>query len=67
MLEFAGFHAGLCRTLLTQMSEFVACISAASGTAAEGPSLRGTMISAKQAYEAAPALISREVGDALLS
>jgi hypothetical protein len=23
MLEFAGFHARLCRTLLTQMSEFV--------------------------------------------
>jgi hypothetical protein len=22
MLEFAGFHAGLCRTLLTQMSQF---------------------------------------------
>jgi hypothetical protein len=22
MLEFAGFHAGLCRTLLAQMSEF---------------------------------------------
>jgi hypothetical protein len=22
MLEFEGFHAGLCRTLLTQMSEF---------------------------------------------
>ena len=24
MLEFDGFHAGLCRTLLTQMSEFAA-------------------------------------------
>ena len=24
MLEFAGFHAGLCRTLLTEMSEFAA-------------------------------------------
>jgi hypothetical protein len=23
MLEFAGFHAGLCCTLLAQMSEFV--------------------------------------------
>jgi hypothetical protein len=23
MLEFAGLHAGLCRTLLAQMSEFV--------------------------------------------
>src|ERR671910_3117417 len=26
MLEFAGFHAGLCRTLLTQMSEFAESI-----------------------------------------
>jgi hypothetical protein len=25
MLELAGFHAGLCRTWLAQMSEFAAC------------------------------------------
>jgi len=34
MLEFAGFHARLCRTLLTQMSEFagrVGCRSPAVG------------------------------------
>jgi hypothetical protein len=67
MLEFAGFHAVLCRTLLTQMSEFVACISAAAGHRRRRASLRGTMmISAKKAYEAAPALISREVGDAFV-
>jgi hypothetical protein len=64
MLEFAGFHAGLCCTLLTHMSEFVACISAASGHRGRRPTLRGTMISAEQAYAAAPALISREVRDA---
>jgi hypothetical protein len=28
MLEFAGLHAGLCRPLLTQMSEFAESISA---------------------------------------
>jgi hypothetical protein len=28
MLEFAGFHDRLCRTLLTQMSEFAESISA---------------------------------------
>jgi hypothetical protein len=27
MPEFAGFHAGLCRPFLTQMSEFVESIS----------------------------------------
>jgi hypothetical protein len=28
MPEFAGFHAGLCRPLLTQMSDFAESISA---------------------------------------
>jgi hypothetical protein len=28
MLEFVGFHAGLCRPLLTQMSEFAESIGA---------------------------------------
>jgi hypothetical protein len=28
LLEFEGIHVGLCRTLLTQMSEFAASIKA---------------------------------------
>src|SRR5687768_12514788 len=56
----------MCRAPWAPMSEFVAVSRQLPGNAAEGPSLRGTMISAKQAYEAAPDLISREVGDAFV-
>jgi hypothetical protein len=57
MLDFAVLYSLKCQSLLPASRQL-------PGTAAEGPSLRGIMISAKQAYKAAPALISREVGDA---
>jgi hypothetical protein len=59
MLDFAVLYSLKCRGLLPASRQL-------PGTAAEGPSLRGTMISAKQAYEAAPTLTSREVGDAFV-
>jgi hypothetical protein len=57
MLDFAVLYSHTCRSLLPASRQ-------PPDTAAKGLSLRGTMISAKQAYEAAPAPISREVGDA---
>jgi hypothetical protein len=59
MLDFAVLYSLKCQSLLPASRQL-------PGTAAEGPSLRGIMISAKQAYKAAPALISREVGDAFV-
>jgi hypothetical protein len=56
MLEFAGFHAVLCRTLLTQMSEFAA---------RDSPSAKLPIISLPSVTRTAPFIRVAELAQAL--
>jgi hypothetical protein len=51
MLEFEGFHAGLCRTLLAQMSDFAAMPPDYSALASRGKSDILEMLSHANLFE----------------